>query len=209
MQQSIDQHEKILFHPSSDMNKLVRFTHELEYYPIIHKSQLSISPMSDPQWRLKYYHHLFGSSASSMVKQCVLKYIEGLCWITNYYFNHRHDVSWYYPYDYSPSSLDIYKYVCAMSEESLQTLQRTLTQTPPHQEISCVHQMLIVLPPHSKHFVPQRYQCLYEDVHRGCVHLFPKKFHIETFMKTQLWECMPVLPLVPSNDKLIDLTKIE
>lgn len=208
MQEAIEQHESLIFYPSSEKNKLTQFVHELEHYPILHRSSLTLCPMSDPQWRLKYYHHLFGSSSSSTIKQCSLKYIEGLCWITNYYFNHQYDTTWYYPYDYSPSALDINKYMCTMNTESLQTLQITLSQTPEHQELSCVHQMLMVLPPHSQQFVPQRYRCLYDDISLGCVQWFPSKFNVETFMKTQLWECSPILPLVPSNETFMKLTKI-
>jgi 5'-3' exonuclease len=60
-------------------------------------------------------------------------------------------------------------------------------------------QMVIVLPPQSKKIVPEKYKKLYTDINLGCVHLFPTHFKFQTFLKTQTWECTPIIPKLDIN----------
>ena len=35
-----------------------------------------------------------------------------------------------------------------------------------------------------------------ENENKGLLHLFPRKYNIDTFLKTHLWECYPNLPKI-------------
>ena len=38
-----------------------------------------------------------------------------------------------------------------------------------------------------------------EDIYHGLFHMYPVKYKIQTFLKTHLWECCPILPLININ----------
>jgi 5'-3' exonuclease len=172
---------------------LEKFTNKLDDYPIIHKfPRHLINPHSDSGWRSKYYHHLFGSASSNMIKESCIKYLEGLVWVTNYYFNNKYDGAWCYPYDYSPCMTDLYKYACSIDTKKM---HEQLGSTQGF-EVDALHQMLIVLPPQSKGFVPEQYRPLYNSIDLGCAQYFPNRYDSLTFLKTKLWECAPILPYV-------------
>jgi 5'-3' exonuclease len=55
-------------------------------------------------------------------------------------------------------------------------------------------QLLSILPYESKELLPYYIQKLVTDPKYGCAHLYPKVYPIQTYLKTHLWECVPVLP---------------
>lgn len=196
MKTAIEQHSQHMFNPQKRFtNKIDKFIYELESYPLVKRYPNLIAPHTDPQWRAKYYHYLLGSSSSSVIKHCTNKFIEGLLWITNYYFNGIYDDNWFYPYDYSPCASDLYKYICTMNKDSLSHTLETLKMSQGF-TITPLLQMLMVLPPQSQSLIPDEYKYMYSSVADGCVHYFPCKFEFSTFLKTQLWECHPILPIV-------------
>lgn len=180
-------------------SKLDRFMQELENSPLMGHYEPhidSIDPTKDPKWRLNYYHELFGSVSTTIMRQCSTKYIEGLLWTTNYYFNLQVDTHWCYPYEYSPCASDLYKYICMMERDKFVSTQKQLQHTLSKNHIDTNVQMLMVLPPQSMRFVPKHLQSLYTNISLGCVHYFPSKFKLSSFLKTLLWECSPILPYV-------------
>jgi 5'-3' exoribonuclease 1 len=196
MKEAIEQHETIVFNPHKRFqNKIDRFIYQLESHPLIHRHPDVICPHTDNKWRVNYYHYLFGSFASNVVKNVTINYIEGLVWTSNYYFNMEYDMNWYYEYDYGPCMSDLYKYMLTMDEQKVKEMQDTLTTTS-GPEIDKVMQMLMVLPAHSKEIVPQKFRLLYSDMNKGCVHFYPLRFVFSCFLKTQLWECSPILPKI-------------
>ncbi|PNH12529.1 5'-3' exoribonuclease 4 [Tetrabaena socialis] len=64
-------------------------------------------------WRPRYYTSLFPTS-TDMSKLCE-RYVQGLAWTVAYYFDYEKSKArvsdWYYPYSYSPTSLDLANYL--------------------------------------------------------------------------------------------------
>lgn len=166
--------------------KLDKFSYDLENYPSINKFPLLINPLEDTTWKTSYYHHLFGSHTHDMIKNITESYISGLNWITDYYFNGIINNSWYYKYSYAPCVADIYKYI--------RTDGIVRTETSESIEITEVQQLLMVLPPFSKSILDPKFHKIMEEVEYGCVHYYPVKFCLTSYLKTHLWECIPVLP---------------
>lgn len=197
MKDVIQQHDQFTFNPNRRFpNRLDKFIYELESYPIINKFPYLVKPHNDMNWRNSYYHYLFQNTSSEVIKQCSLNYLEGLLWTSNYYFNMIYDKNWYYKFDQSPCMTDLYKYVFTTND--IDAMQEKLKITH-----GCIidakMQMLMVLPPQSWKLLPDQHQCLMKDVSYGCLHYFPVKFKFSTFLKTQLWECIPILPDININ----------
>lgn len=167
--------------------KLDRFIAELDSYPTINKFPLVINPSEDSAWKNSYYHHLFGTHHIHAIKNIVQNYIEGLSWTMNYYFNKRFDASWFYMYNYAPCMSDIYKYIgsvdVSLDFNSASTIDTEL-------------QLLMVMPPASKGLIAPEMQKIMEELDYGCAHYYPTRFFLTSYMKSFLWECIPVLPNV-------------
>lgn len=184
--------------PNPNIKKpLDKFIQDLERTPLTvgyTPKNGAIDPIKDSKWRMSYYYHLFGSISTNIMKQSSIQYIEGLLWTANYYFNMEVDMNWSYIYDYSPCISELYKYMCPISENEFEEKQKKLSKTTKF--IDSTIQMLMVLPPQSRKCIPIKYQKLYSSIEYGCTHYFPVKFEIVSFLKHQLWECIPKLPYV-------------
>lgn len=168
-----------------------------------HYMPLEKIDVMNPGWRPSYYYNMF-PEYTSQVEVCRL-YIEGLHWVFEYYITGKHNVAWYYPYDYAPTALDLYNYM--FENEHVDMNATTLHTHPSHDEFlrlikSCpkLHS-LVVIPPQLLETVldDHKWRHVVDDVSFGMSHLFPVSFRIRTYLKTHLWECMPDLPNVDIN----------
>lgn len=169
------------------------FIQNLENIPDSIRKSYNIHPKENMNWRMNYYYELFSTTSSSKIKDVTMKYIEGILWTMNYYFNIKYDESWYYPYNFAPCMADLYKYAFSLSHNEFINLQTSLKHSD-SEAISSTLQMLMVLPPQSLDIFPPHLRSLVTSIPLGCTHMFPHTFKIETFLKSKLWECVPVLP---------------
>ncbi|KAL6640395.1 hypothetical protein ACP70R_021518 [Stipagrostis hirtigluma subsp. patula] len=62
-------------------------------------------------WKSRFYREKFGMESCNEVgklkKDMVQKYLEGLCWVLQYYFADMPSWSWYYPFYYAPFASDL------------------------------------------------------------------------------------------------------
>lgn len=170
-------------------------------YGIKHKEKVAYEFYSDiSKWRMNYYKYLFNTNIcmdSSTVSLACENYIKGIYWTYLYYKKKDCDNTWYYPYNYPPSVRDIANYVICNTEPIIQSKKTNLTSDI---------QLLIVLPKESKNLLKQKYQKYMEDQTLGLCHLYPSSYTVHTFLKTQLWECSPVLPHI-NVDYLMKIVK--
>jgi len=113
---------------------------------------------------------------SGKVNQLCNHYLQSLVWTTHYYFNKCISQNWYYPYEFSPTLVDLHNY--------LQT-EKKITIKPYLQVYSPLEQLQFVLPKESYHL---------------CKHLsYDKKLTSDpitkeyTLLKRYEWECEPIL----------------
>jgi 5'-3' exonuclease len=156
---------------------------KLDNYPLIHKYPEIIN-VDTAGWRRYYYYYLFDKSIRcDVISQSCIKYLIGLQWLVDYYFNKKTDWYWCYPYSYSPTILDLSNYI-----NSIDHYPSSLTHG--YRSINALDQLLMVLPTSSKHLIPcAEYRSYYTDVNKGYVHCFPTSICIVTYMKYQLHEC--------------------
>ena len=166
---------------------------ELDNLPSFHKSGAAIDP-NTPGWRMRYYETLFGSHAPQFITHVCNRYTEGLNWVLRYYTSHNAPLDWHYEFIYSPSILDLSNYFHTLNDEPL-PITRGLSDDEYRKAMNTPYvQLLMVLPPQSASLVSERLRPLMRDPEHGCVHYYPLRFQISTYLKFYLWECSPLLP---------------
>ena len=181
-------------------------------------------------WRIYYYKTLFHCRLHDMntVNNACDEFIKGIFWVYHYYKRLPKDPKWVYPYNYSPTVLDLANYleascdtwsnlqsswnnISTQSIVSSKLSNQYVTRSPlaaVSQEknlntanaatvcgfVSSVIQLLSIIPPESVDLLPHTYQKFMTDSKYGCKYLYPSVYPVQTYLKTHLWECTPVLP---------------
>ena len=162
-----------------------------DYYAMKNKDNVANIIYTDQsRWKQNYYKFIFETSIqrdSSVVSSACLNYITGIYWTYAYYKRKDYDDTWYYPYTYPPVIKDIANHLVG-NKEPIITNHRMVIEPN--------IQLLIVLPYESRELVDISYRKYFEDVKYGMKHLYPSEYKIQTFLKTHLWECEPVLPTI-------------
>jgi len=148
-------------------------------------SQLLVSEHRDavlrPDWRDVYRSWYAGTPA---------EYCQGLAWIWEYYSGHAIDHSWMFDHHLPPLWSDIVAY--------LESGDRTIVPPPilyPEPLPEWLH-LLAVLPSDSvaRLLPPHVQRCMAkEPVY------WPTRWSIFDVGRTQLWECEPILPMLPEQ----------
>jgi len=162
-----------------------------DYYAMKNKDNLaSIIYTDQSKWKQNYYKYIFGTCIqkdSSVVSSACLNYITGIYWTYAYYKCKDYDDTWYYPYTYPPVIKDISNHLVGNTEPIIENHRINIDSNI---------QLLIVLPYESRQLVDIKYRKYFENVKYGMRHLYPTEYKIQTFLKTHLWECEPVLPTI-------------
>lgn len=171
--------EKIYYNKTQSF----KMKQDLENYPITHKYPKVINS-EKPGWRQNYYYHLFTNTYdTSIINTSCTRYIQGLKWLIMYYFDQETEWFWFYPFNYSPTIMDLSNYTLITNERDI-VFDNTYTK-----EIVDIDQLVMVLPQSSINIIPEKYQEIITNVSLGQSHNFPTTFTICTFMKYKLHEC--------------------
>jgi 5'-3' exonuclease len=170
-----------------------KISNEIDNYPSFNKFPNKINPHKTG-WRLNYYHYLFNVTEIQDINDVCLNYLEGLEWTINYYFNRCVSYEWYYKYNYSPTILDLYNYLLINLSNTDTFLINSIKTNYPKVEYDTDLQLLLVLPPSSINLLKPKLRPILTDISLGCMHYYPIKFKISTYLKMYLWECSPNLP---------------
>jgi 5'-3' exonuclease len=165
----------------------------LENYGVSHKNESTKQMFDTKNWRLQYYTLLFDMNIynDNVINTVCESYISGLLWIADYYFNKKTSSNWFYMYNYSPTILDVYNY--------LEVNKSNITQKKQTYDISSDLQLLMILPIHSKLILPMELQELVSNT-SSIGHFYPEDFKIQSYLKTKLHECFPILPKLNINE---------
>jgi 5'-3' exonuclease len=165
-----------------------------DYYGLKNKDPLINTIYNSPnKWRQEYYRVIFDNNISidsTVMFNACNNYIKGIYWVYSYYKGAPIDCEWYYPYNYPPTIKDILNHSIANEAPVLNC---------DNEFVPAYIQLLIVLPKYSYKLLSKKHQRYMLDIYGGLFHMYPVKYNIQTFLKTQLWECSPVLPLINLN----------
>lgn len=150
------------------------------------------------KWRSVYYKTMFHTKLfdTSVIRLACTMYLQGVHWTYRYYKRLPKDPRWYYPYGYPPSLTDLRNFVSSLSETDNENLLAKFTTPPSQGFVSPDAQLLCIMPKASYDILPKKVQKIMTNPEFGCTHMYPTEFRIETYLKTHLWECNPVLPWV-------------
>jgi len=189
------------------MNKKAYFNKDhpdpevIQYYALQaqHKSRLAFTMHNSPPtlWRGLYYKSLFHCrmhDTKTISSACDL-FIKGIFWTFAYYKRQPKHNDWYYPYNYAPTLLDISNWV-STNPNIVKTHEQTTLPWGNADAVTPYIQLLSILPPESYALLPRKYHAYMFDPAHGMAHMFPTKYPIETYLKTHLWECAPILPVL-------------
>jgi len=146
---------------------------------------------NNKKWRYYYYKSLFNINInfeSSLISPVVFNFIKGIYWTYNYYKKFDIDYTWFYPFNYPPTVKDICNYMSVNTDDIIINQYGTFL----HPSI----QLLLILPIQSNHLLDNHFKSYTIDYNKGLKHLFPDSFNIQSFLKTKLHECFPVLPMI-------------
>lgn len=200
---SINEDNDIILQINKDIEKKPRdFTLVSQEYGIKYKDEVLIDMFNDnKKWRYYYYKKLFDINInidSSNISNACLNFIKGIYWTYNYYKKLDLDYTWYYPYNYPPTTKDINNYLKINKIKEIE-------QNGYYLNSKC--QLLLILPINSINLIDEKYQKYMTDISYGLKHLYPLEYKIQTLFKTHLWECFPILPII-NIDKIIKINKL-
>lgn len=156
---------------------------KLNFYGILNKPKKdTINPNNDG-WRSRYYQTLF---VGKRIEDICKNYIEGILWNVDYYFNKSASTSWSYKHEYAPTIFDICNFT--MIHNDLNSLKPV-----PHQKYLAPNEHLIsILPMQSHHMLSDDDKKTTYNTQN--IRFFPEKYRIQTYLKTFLHECYPIIP---------------
>ena len=163
-----------------------------DLYALKNKDPLINTIYNNPnKWRTEYYKAIFNTNItlhSCIITSSVLAYIKGIYWTYDYYKRRDIDHLWFYPYSNAPILKDISNNALALNNIVFNENIKNGTF------VNSTIQLLIVLPKESSHLLSDKNKKYMHDVSEGLYHMYPEKYKIQTFLKTHLWECSPILP---------------
>jgi 5'-3' exonuclease len=145
---------------------------------------------SKGDWKFRYYEYYFGVSEyyQEHVDLMAKSYLEGLLWVTKYYYSDCPSWSWQYPFTHAPFISDIYRY---LSKGNVDVNGFKFVQSKP---LEPYIQLLSVLPPSCTSIIPKKYAHLAIDAESPIIDMFPKKVELDMVGKDMHWMCIPMLP---------------
>lgn len=176
----------------------------IEFYPSLPQNKDEVARVialgTTNNWRLTYYMGLFDIRRANVphtMRESTLSYLIGMSWVINYYTARPKDATWFYPFGYAPTvrdlantlhgEMDVVKRITTVTEYS---------QSQAAEFVPAVVQLLSILPPTSVDLLPPAARPLMTTESGGCLHFYPKRFAVHTFLKNRLWECHPKLPVL-------------
>lgn len=142
------------------------------------------------EWKFRYYEYYYGVSENmdDHISEMVQKYLEGLVWVSRYYYYGCPGWEWQYPFLHSPFISDVYNYF-RKNTSSINKIQFTGGRSLK----PCV-QLLCVIPSTYYNIVSTSYQTLMLSSKSPIIDLFPQKVSIDMINKDMQWMCLPMLP---------------
>lgn len=157
------------------------------------KDPVRIGVDSFEEYRNRFYYHYFtiidNDEINKIRTNMVYNYLEGLKWVTNYYFDKCPCWDYYYKFDVAPFMNDINIFNINFSEIKFKL----------GTNINPVEQLLLVLPPQSSYLLPNNIRFLVHNEKSPIYHLFPTDFEQDFINKHKYWMANPLLPNIELN----------
>ena len=148
----------------------------------------------EKDWKDRYYRQKFHVSpnvndkAFNELKQKIKQYyIEGLCWVFEYYYNGCISWSWFYPFHYAPFASDLI---------NLNDLKINFDLNEP---FYAFEQLLSVLPPYSADALPECFRKLMRDPLSPIADFYPSNVKLDINNQPYAWMGVNLLPFIDAD----------
>lgn len=150
----------------------------------------------EPGYRERYYRQKFGVELpdDDFMAKITYHYMEGLCWVLEYYYQGVPAWDWYYPYHHAPFAQD-FKDVGKLNIQ----FKSGIPFTP-------FGQLLGVFPAASRIHLPEPLQKLMTDEDSPIIDFYPEDFDIDMDGKKMAWQGVALLPFIDQK-RLLDALK--
>ncbi|KAK4047900.1 5'-3' exoribonuclease 2 [Microbotryomycetes sp. JL201] len=147
----------------------------------------------EPGYKERYYRQKFGVELSDeeFRRSIVKSYVEGLCWVLEYYYQGTPSWHWYYPYHFSPFASDF---------KDLASLSIEFTLGAPSKPYE---QLMGVFPAASRVHLPEPFQQLMIKEDSPIIDFYPEDFEIDMNGKKMVWQGVALLPFIDQK-RLLD-----
>jgi len=151
--------------------------------------------------KFKYYSHYYRVSEyqEQFIKQMCQSFLEGIIWVSHYYFDKCASWDWQYPYHHAPFLSDVSNFLWNYR------IDMNSIEFEPSIPLEPFVQLLSVLPPFGAYLLPQSYRQLVQDERSPVIVYYPQRFGIDMVNKDMMWQCLPLIPNM-NSDLLIPLT---
>ena len=158
--------------------------------------------LGETGWKDRYYMEKFHVSpnvdkkALYDLKQKIKQYyIEGLCWVFEYYYNGCVSWSWFYPFHYAPFASD------------LVDLNQIKIKFDLNEPFHAFEQLLSVLPPYSAEALPVPFRKLMTDPQSPIADFYPSNIKLDINNQPFAWMGVNLLPFIDA-DRIQKIVKI-
>ena len=168
------------------------------------EDNIELGKDNQDDYKFRYYKNYYNSeiNQNELVKYSCYKYIEGLIWVANYYFNKCESWDWYFPFDHAPFVSDLADNLKRFNLDEIKFNKESVPLKP-------VEQLLCVLPNKSNYLVPKEYRWLMKDINSPIINLYPDSFEIDLLYKSKYWEGIPILPDLEVDSVKKEVSKID
>ncbi|KAG9124765.1 5'-3' exoribonuclease 2 [Ceratobasidium sp. 392] len=140
----------------------------------------------EPGYKERYYRSKFGIELGDTEtrKQITTAYMEGLCWVLQYYYQGAPSWTWFYPYHFAPFAADF---------EDVEHMDIKFNLGAPFKPYE---QLMGVFPAASRVHIPTPFQSLMTDEDSPIIDFYPTEFEIDMNGKKMAWQGVALLPFI-------------
>ncbi|KAI0663130.1 XRN 5'-3' exonuclease N-terminus-domain-containing protein [Cubamyces menziesii] len=155
--------------------------------------QEDIVKLWEPGYKERYYRQKFGVDYNDKAfrKEITTRYVEGMAWVLQYYYQGTPSWQWYYPFHFAPFAADF---------EDLDKLDLKFTLGQPFKPFE---QLMGVFPAASRQHIPATFHDLMTDSSSPIIDFYPSSFEIDMNGKRMAWQGVALLPFIDEK-RLLD-----
>ncbi len=202
--------EKLKYRKCQTNDKYMKELWEIDNMKnIIINDNIKLGNGGENYWKHRYYEHYFHTNEyqHNFVNEMCYCYLEGLKWVTNYYFKKCIDWRWQYYYSHAPFVSDIANYMAKPNLYKKRFSFKDINFEKTEPLTPCI-QLLAVLPPSCNEVLPKSYRSLVTDI-SPIIDMFPNHVSLDTINKDFYWQCIPMIPIIDVNRLISSTDKLK